>query len=73
MRSQQCLSEVDPEEEMEVSQIRQYLVGVVIQQKWEHELKMATMLHKGRVLLVPHLGFFAISYTLLPVVLNVGY
>lgn len=66
------MSEADPEEEVEVSQIRQYLVGVVIQQEWEHELKMATMLHKGRVLLVPHLSFFAISYILLPVVLNVG-
>lgn len=72
MRSQQCLCEVDPEEEMEVSQIRQYLVGVVIQQKWEHVLKMATMLCKERVLLVPHLSSFAISYTLLPVILNVG-
>lgn len=63
---------MDPEEEMEVLQIRQYLVGVVIQQKWEQALKMATMLCKGRVLLVPHLIFFSISYTLLPVVLNVG-
>ena len=72
MRSQQCLHEVDPEEETEASQIRQYLVGVVIQQKWEHELKMARMLRKERVLLVPHLSSFAISYTLLPVILNVG-
>ena len=66
------MREVDSEEETEVSQIRQYLVGVVIQQKWEHELKMATMLRKERMLLVLHLRSFAISYTFLPVILNVG-